>query len=61
MDNAVEDPRFPDGGAYPRVWRKTLLFSMIVAKNCMKMKEIGPIKRGTQLPSTSLASTNALA
>ena len=45
LQNAVVDPAFSrrDGGANPWVWGKNL------AENCMKMKEIGPI-RGVRFP-----------
>ena len=41
---------FPDeGGANPSVRAENLLFDKIFAKNCMKMKEIGPKRGGASL------------
>ena len=37
---------FPDGGRQPLdLWQKPIMWQDFLAKNCMKMKEIGPSSR----------------
>ena len=38
----VVDPGFPRGGRQPLSLSENLLFGKVFARNCMKMKEIGP-------------------
>ena len=48
-----EDLRFPRRGHQPLVWDTNILFGIIVAENCMKMKKNGP---GTCVPRTPLTN-----
>ena len=49
---------FPDGAGGPTcVWAENLSFDKIFAKNCLKMKEIGP--RGGASPAPLLRSASA--
>ena len=41
---AVAVPGFPRGGANPRGGGARQLFGIIIAEDCMKMKEIGPFR-----------------
>ena len=46
---SVADPGFLSRGGNPWIWAEKLLFGKIFAKNCTKMKEIGP-RGGTHPP-----------